>query len=149
MVKIRLARRGRKKSPSYRIVAVDSRRKRGALLEDLGYYDPISKDLDVDVYLMNNLIDDGAQFSHGLKRILSCYLKPKIQHPDQRLYLPGGASHEGYFWYMYRKATGYHHRTVYSKKWRPRDRHWRINDVRRPRPRRSGPEAEEKTRSSC
>jgi len=76
MVKIRLARRGRKKSPSYRIVAVDSRRKRSALSGDLGYYDPIKKKLDVDVYLMNTFIRDGAQFSDGFKRILSCYLKP-------------------------------------------------------------------------
>jgi len=95
MVKIRLARRGRKKSPSYRIVAVDSRRKRdGGLLGDLGYYDPIRKKLDVDVYLMNAFIQDGGQFSHGFKRLLSCYL------------VPSPLGDHGYFSYMYRAYQG-------------------------------------------
>lgn len=41
-VKIRLARIGKKNIPFYRIVAIDSRKKRdGAFLENLGTYDPI------------------------------------------------------------------------------------------------------------
>ncbi len=41
MVKIRLFRTGTKRRPSYRIVAVDSRRKRqGRVLEILGTYEP-------------------------------------------------------------------------------------------------------------
>lgn len=41
MVKIRLFRTGAKKRPSYRIVAIESRRQRqGPLLEILGTYDP-------------------------------------------------------------------------------------------------------------
>ena len=40
-VKIRLARIGKKNVPFYRIVAIDSRKKRdGAFLENLGTYDP-------------------------------------------------------------------------------------------------------------
>merc|ERR1712014_147580 len=77
MVKIRLARRGRKGRPHYRIVAVDSRRKRdGGFLGDLGYYDPFNKKLNVDIYLMNSFVEEGGQFSHGFKRLLSCYLRP-------------------------------------------------------------------------
>ncbi|MFN3821569.1 MAG: 30S ribosomal protein S16 [bacterium] len=42
-VKIRLTRMGRKKRPYYRIVAVDSRKKRdGAFIEWLGYYHPLN-----------------------------------------------------------------------------------------------------------
>ena len=41
MVKIRLSRFGSKHNPHYRIVVTDARRKRdGAYLESLGYYDP-------------------------------------------------------------------------------------------------------------
>ena len=45
-VKIRLARLGTTNAPVFRIVAIDSRRKRdGACLENLGTYDPISHKL--------------------------------------------------------------------------------------------------------
>jgi len=45
MVKIRLTRVGRKKAPYYRIVVVDSRRKRdGASIELLGRYQPLNKE---------------------------------------------------------------------------------------------------------
>lgn len=41
MVKIRLMRMGSKRNPHYRIVVVDSRKKRSAdYIEQLGYYDP-------------------------------------------------------------------------------------------------------------
>ena len=45
-VKIRLSRIGKKNAPFYRIVAVDSRKKRdGAFLEDLGTYDALKSKL--------------------------------------------------------------------------------------------------------
>ena len=45
-VKIRLSRIGKKNSPIWRIVAIDSRKKRdGAFLENLGTYNPITKTL--------------------------------------------------------------------------------------------------------
>lgn len=41
MVRIRLKRTGKHKRPYYRIVAVDSRKKRdGKVLEEIGHYDP-------------------------------------------------------------------------------------------------------------
>jgi small subunit ribosomal protein S16 len=44
VVKIRLQRVGAKNSPSYRVIAVDERKKRdGAVLDNLGQYQPISK----------------------------------------------------------------------------------------------------------
>ena len=43
-VRIRLSRVGATKRPSYRVVAIDSRRPRdGRALEILGYYDPLSE----------------------------------------------------------------------------------------------------------
>jgi small subunit ribosomal protein S16 len=45
-VKIRLARIGKKHVPFYRVVAIDSRKKRdGAFLQDLGTYDAINSSL--------------------------------------------------------------------------------------------------------
>ena len=45
-VKIRLSRIGKKNHPFWRIVAVDSKKKRdGAFLENLGTYDPITHQL--------------------------------------------------------------------------------------------------------
>jgi small subunit ribosomal protein S16 len=46
MVKIRLSRVGRTHAPMYRIVAIDSRKKRdGEALEILGTYNPFTKEL--------------------------------------------------------------------------------------------------------
>lgn len=49
-VKLRLSRMGRKKRPYYRIVAVDSRRKRdGAFIERVGYYHPLDNPIKVEI----------------------------------------------------------------------------------------------------
>ena len=45
-VKIRFTRVGKKHAPVYRIVAIDSRKKRdGEYLENLGTYDPLTKEI--------------------------------------------------------------------------------------------------------
>lgn len=45
MVKIRLQRVGAKNSPAYRVVAVDSRKRRDSdVIDTLGRYQPVSKD---------------------------------------------------------------------------------------------------------
>ena len=44
MLKIRLKRMGRKKSPSYRLVILQSRaRRNGKPIEEVGFYNPITK----------------------------------------------------------------------------------------------------------
>lgn len=44
MLKLRLKRIGRKRSPSYRLVIIEnSARRDGRPVEEVGYYDPISK----------------------------------------------------------------------------------------------------------
>ena len=49
MVKIRLKRLGYKKNPTYRIVVINSRDKReGAPIEELGYYNPKTKEMKLD-----------------------------------------------------------------------------------------------------
>lgn len=71
-VKLRLTRMGRKKRPFYRIVAIDSRKRRdGAYLDKIGHYDPLTRpatlviDHDVAVKWLNN----GAQPSDTVKNL--------------------------------------------------------------------------------
>lgn len=78
MVKIRLARFGRRNDPFYRIIAIDERRRReGKPLANLGTYNPKTKKLDIDKKLMDKWIVQGAQISTGVKRLLDPNFKPK------------------------------------------------------------------------
>ena len=62
MVKIRLKRLGYKKNPSYRIIVIDSRSKReGAPIEELGFYNPKSKEMKLNVERVKARLAQGAQ----------------------------------------------------------------------------------------
>ena len=74
MVKLRLARKGRKKAPAYDIVAIDSRDRRdGAYIERIGYMDPMTSpstvkiDTERAIYWMNV----GAQPTDVVRALLS------------------------------------------------------------------------------
>jgi small subunit ribosomal protein S16 len=72
MTVVRLTRMGRKKSPFYRIVVTDSRKKRdGGWIESIGYYNPMTeeKTLKVDEERLNYWIGVGAQMSNRVKKI--------------------------------------------------------------------------------
>lgn len=76
-VKIRLARFGTTNAPVFRIVAIDSRRKRdGACLENLGTYDPIKHEI---VQLHSDRIahwvSQGAQLTDSVKKIQRLHSK--------------------------------------------------------------------------
>ncbi len=71
MVKIRLKRVGAKKAPHYRIVATDSRNRRdGSPIEELGYYNPISKELKLNLEAVNKWIKNGAQPSETVANLI-------------------------------------------------------------------------------
>jgi len=73
VVAIRLRRGGTKKKPFYRIVAVDSRRKRdGAVLEVIGYYDPKTEPptIKVEMEKYNYWIEKGAKVSETVKNLV-------------------------------------------------------------------------------
>ena len=71
MVKLRLKRVGAKKAPHYRIVAVDSRARRdGSPIEELGYYNPISKELKLDKEAVQKWIKNGAQPSETVANLI-------------------------------------------------------------------------------
>jgi len=72
MVKIRLKRLGRKHRPFYRIVVTDIRNRRdGAPLMELGYYNPISKELKLDKKAALEWIGKGAQPSDTAQRLIN------------------------------------------------------------------------------
>lgn len=76
MVRIRLQRLGRRNRPFYRISVMDERVKRdGRLIEELGWYDPISKDESKQLTLNDERakywISKGAQPSETLMDIFA------------------------------------------------------------------------------
>ena len=72
MVKIRLKRLGYKKNPSYRIVAIDSRSKReGAPIEELGYYNPKTKEMKFNVSRAKERLAQGAQASETVMYLIN------------------------------------------------------------------------------
>ena len=75
-VKIRMTRIGTKKKPFYRIVAVDSRKKRdGVYLEKLGTYHPLDEDDENNVVIdedrIKHWLSYGAKPSHTVKILLN------------------------------------------------------------------------------
>ena len=72
-VKIRLARRGDKKSPFYRVVVADSRSPRdGRFIEILGTYNPLTDpaEIKIDVEKAKTWVKNGAQPTETAKSIL-------------------------------------------------------------------------------
>ena len=71
-VRIRLRKMGAKKRPFYRIVVADSRSPRdGRVIEEIGYYNPISEpaDIKVDAEKAKKWLATGAQPSDTVKSI--------------------------------------------------------------------------------
>ncbi len=71
---IRLARRGSKKNPTYRIVVADSRRARdGRFIESIGYYNPQSDPslVVVDEEKAKKWLAVGAQPSDTVRKLLA------------------------------------------------------------------------------
>mmetsp|Transcript_16156 Transcript_16156/g.45017 ORF Transcript_16156/g.45017 Transcript_16156/m.45017 type:complete len:117 (-) Transcript_16156:317-667(-) len=70
-VAIRFSRGGRKKAPFYRLVAIDSRKRReGRPLEYLGYYNPISKETNLNAPSIKKWLGTGAQPSDTVANLL-------------------------------------------------------------------------------
>lgn len=62
MVRIRLSRRGKKKAPFYRIVITNKRTKRdGAPIEEIGTYNPFTKELKINKSKAEDWIKKGAR----------------------------------------------------------------------------------------
>lgn len=71
MVKIRLLRMGRNKTPYYRIVAVDSKAKaNGAYIELLGQYEPLNGTISLKDDKIKKWLENGAQPTDTVKSFL-------------------------------------------------------------------------------
>ena len=72
MVKIRLARFGRKKRPFYRIVVTDSRKRRDSgWIESIGYYNPLTEPstIKIDSDRLNYWLGVGAKMSERVAKL--------------------------------------------------------------------------------
>merc|ERR1712176_1074315 len=70
-VKLRFKRMGRKKRPFYRLVAIDSRRKReGLALEELGWYNPLTKETYINAESVQKWLAEGAEPSDTVASLL-------------------------------------------------------------------------------
>ncbi|MCB9493164.1 MAG: 30S ribosomal protein S16 [Epsilonproteobacteria bacterium] len=74
-VTIRLSRLGRKNRPYWRIVAMDSRKKRdGAFLDNLGTYDPIKHEIvQLNTEGIQKWVSNGAQCSQTVAKLLKSH----------------------------------------------------------------------------
>ena len=80
MLKIRLKRLGKKKKACYRIIVIDSKHKRdGKALAEVGFYDPITKNVKINTEIVRNRIIQGAQMTNTVKNILK---KSDIKLPN-------------------------------------------------------------------
>lgn len=62
MLKLRLKRIGRKCSPTYRLVVMENTTRRdGRPVEEIGYYDPISKEYNFEIEKIKKWLDNGVQ----------------------------------------------------------------------------------------
>jgi small subunit ribosomal protein S16 len=70
-VKMRLKRLGSKKNPFYRIVIADARAPRdGRFIEEIGYYNPLSKELKMDNEKAASWISKGVQPTDTVRALL-------------------------------------------------------------------------------
>ena len=71
MIKLRLKKYGRKGQPCYRIVAMDSRVKRdGKSIEELGFYNPRTKETRLDTEALRTRLTQGAQPTDVVRTLL-------------------------------------------------------------------------------
>lgn len=71
MVKIRLARLGKKNNPFYRVVAVDSTKKlSGEFLAILGFWHPQKNTIKIDKKSIDEWVKKGAQVSMAVKKLM-------------------------------------------------------------------------------
>ncbi len=71
MVKIRLARVGKRNDPFYRVVAINSQSKRnGEALEVLGFWNPRENVKKIDKKAIEVWVSKGAQISDAVKELI-------------------------------------------------------------------------------
>ena len=80
MVKIRLKRFGKKRSPFYHVVVADSRKARdGSIIEQIGTYDPMQSPsvIKIDTEKYDKWISNGAKPTDTVKKLFDVVSKVK------------------------------------------------------------------------
>jgi len=71
MLKIRLKRYGRKKQAIYRVIVIDSKKRRdGRALEEVGFYNPLTKETKLNIKKIDNRINNGAQLTKTVANLI-------------------------------------------------------------------------------
>lgn len=71
MLKIRLKKLGRKKQPFYRIILIDSRKKRDSkAITELGFYNPMNKNFQLDIENIKNKQNEGAILTKTVENLV-------------------------------------------------------------------------------
>jgi len=71
MLKLRLKKIGRKRQPSYRLVIMPSRRRRdGRAIDQVGYYSPITKEVNLKIEKIIYWLKVGAQPTETVANLL-------------------------------------------------------------------------------
>lgn len=72
MLKIRLKRVGRKKKACYRIIVIDSRKKRDSkAIEELGFYHPLNKNIKLNLAQAKYRINTGAKATKTVQNLIN------------------------------------------------------------------------------
>jgi small subunit ribosomal protein S16 len=80
MLKIKLYPKGKKHQITYRIVVSEARSKyNGKFTDDIGFYIPQTKTLNVDTQKLEQWIKNGAQVTLGVDRLLNPDKHPRIK----------------------------------------------------------------------
>nr|YP_009396905.1 ribosomal protein S16 [Ophidocladus simpliciusculus]ARW66091.1 ribosomal protein S16 [Ophidocladus simpliciusculus] len=76
MLKIRLKRLGRKKRACYKIILIDSRKKRdGKSIKEMGFYNPLNKQHQIDIISIQEEVKKGAQLTKTIKNLVAINYK--------------------------------------------------------------------------
>lgn len=71
MLKLRLKRIGRKRAPSYRLVVMENTARRdGRPVEEVGFYNPISKECQFDIPKIEKWLKCGVQPTETVRNLL-------------------------------------------------------------------------------
>ena len=71
MLKMRFRRCGRKRQPTYRLVVMPSTSRRdGRPIQELGYYNPLTKETKLDVPNIIQRLDEGVKPTDTVKNLL-------------------------------------------------------------------------------
>lgn len=71
MLKLRLKRTGRKKYPTYRIVVMEhSTRRDGRPIEQVGYYNPFTKEINLDIEKIKKWLSYGVKPTQTVNGLL-------------------------------------------------------------------------------